>query len=166
LHQRTKKNKFKQDQKKLLENIHFFEYKREDLTFNSGIILLDNYIAIHDSANVSQLGKDRKLGRWVNLIRQKKKLDKLTNEQIAQLEKRNFFWEAKKTFGEARFDKRVAELKAYKEKVGDFKVPYKYPENKALYNWYNKLLRKRPSPERYKKLLAIGFDWEMETKNH
>jgi superfamily II DNA or RNA helicase len=160
IHQRRYRKNFGEKEKELLDSLDAFAYKNEWLDYELGLELLDTFIKINNHANVSQIGDNRKLGRWVNSIRQKKKQEKLTEEQIAQLDARGFLWDAI----ESRFDQRVAELAAYKEETGSFQVPNRYPPNQTLANWFGKLMRQRPTPARLKKLLAIGFDWDTEVR--
>jgi superfamily II DNA or RNA helicase len=158
---RFKRNRLRPFEKEKLDSIIFFDTEPvQIITFELGLKLLDEYITIKGNANVPQVGENRKLGRWVNSYRQKKKQRKLTEEQIAQLDGRGFLWDAI----EARWDQRLAELKAYKEETGIFQIPNRYPPNQTLANWFGKLMRQRPTPGRLKKMLAIGFDWEVEVE--
>jgi superfamily II DNA or RNA helicase len=162
-YQQFRKTRLRSFEREKLDSINFFDRESvQIITFDLGLNFLDEYIKIKGNANVSQIGENRKLGRWVNTLRQKKKQGKLTEEQITQLEARGFLWEAKDTINEARWDKRLAELKAYKEETGSFQIPNRYPQNSKLANWFGKLMRQRPTPARLNKLLAIGFDWEAE----
>jgi len=160
-YQRFRKTRLRAFEKEKLDSINFFDIEPiQIITFELGLKLLDEYITAKGNANVSQIGENRKLGRWVNTLRQKKKQGKLTEEQVAQLNASGFLWDAL----ESRFEQRLTELKAYKEETRSFQVPNKYPHNQTLANWFGKLMRQRPTPERFKKLLTIGFAWEEEVK--
>jgi hypothetical protein len=160
-YQRFRKTRLRAFEKEKLDSINFFDIEPvQIITFELGLKLLDEYITIKGNANVSQIGENRKLGRWVNTLRQKKKQEKLTEEQIVQLNARGFLWDAI----EARWDQRVVELAAYKEETKSFQVPNRYSPNQTLANWFGKLLRQRPTPARLQKLQAIGFDWDEEVK--
>lgn len=97
-----------------------------------------------------------KLGRWVSNQRaqyhkymkakQAGNVDlaararRMNEEHIAELEELGFVWSAKGRGGEdqnakLRWNKRLEELKAYKEEHGDCLVPSKYPSNPQLSRW-------------------------------
>jgi hypothetical protein len=124
--------------------------------------LLKRYYLMHGHINVPQLDRENKyLGRYINTQRIQKKLGKISKERIAILEEMGIVWDAK----EFNWMKKLAELEKFFKKNGHFNVTRRNSENLSLGKWVYDLKRKRPSPEKLKMLLKIGFNWEIERLN-
>jgi len=88
----------------------------------------------------SRYEQNRKLGKWVNRQRQeyKKWLNgvnaSITQERIDQLNEIDFVWEVGSVGrkDDTLWKQRLKELKAYKKKHGDCRVPYNYKQNAKL----------------------------------
>ena len=121
--------------------------------------LLKQYYQMHGHINVPQLDKENKyLGRYINTQRIQKKLGKISKERISILEEMGIVWDAK----EFNWLKKLDELEKYFKKNGHFNVTRRNSKNPSLGKWLYDLKRKCPSPEKLKKLLQIGFNWEIE----
>jgi superfamily II DNA or RNA helicase len=96
-----------------------------------------------------------KLGKWVSQQRRDK--SKLSDEQRTKLSRLGYEWIVGSTSWEKGFD----HLKAYKERVGNCRVPLRYVENGfALGRWAEQQRRRRRlAQEQLTKLNEIGFDW-------
>ena len=124
--------------------------------------LLKQYYLIHGHINVPQLDKENKyLGRYINTQRIQKKHGKISKERIAILEEMGIVWDAK----EFNWIKKLTELEKFYKKNGHFNVIRQNSNNRSLGKWLYDLKRKRPTPEKLKKLLQIGFNWETERSN-
>lgn len=122
--------------------------------------LLD-YRKIYGHIDVPQQDKKyRQLGRWVNDQRTKKKNGVLSKEYEDRLNEIGFVWDAL----EERWNQRLSELREFHKKYGHFNVPPQISEYPKLYSWSKKLRRKRPAPDRFAKLISIGYDWDIEAR--
>lgn len=122
--------------------------------------LLD-YRKIYGHIDVPQQDKKyRQLGRWVNDQRTKKKNGVLSKEYEDRLNEIDFVWDAL----EERWNQRLSELREFHKKYGHFNVPPQISEYPKLYSWSKKLRRKRPAPDRFAKLISIGYDWDIEAR--
>ena len=112
------------------------------------------------------------LGEWVLNQRKQYRLfqegmsSSMTEERIERLEDIDFEWDVRRDV----WDRRLDELREYRDKHGDFKVPQDYEPSPSLAKWvmkqrqYYRILRKgRPSQmteERIDRLEGIGFEWD------
>lgn len=101
----------------------------------------------------------RKLGRQINDVRTQRVSRNYPKEFIDALDGIGFSWDPR----EERWSKRLEELKQYFEIYGDFKVEKSCKEYPLLGSWVASIRKNRPSEERYQRLLAIGYDWEVES---
>jgi hypothetical protein len=110
------------------------------------------YKEFHGHCNVPT--ESSSLGRWCNSARNRRKNSKLTSKQIAQLDALGFCWNTLA----AAWDKKYAELVAYKEVHGHCNVPQ---GNGSLGSWCNNQRNRRNSLtlEQIAKLEALGFYW-------
>lgn len=144
--------------------------KLERLGFNWGISHVKSwderfqelleYESVYGHLNVSQVDSDEKnraLGKWLNDQRHYRKQGRLNPKHEAKLNEIGIAWSVL----EARWEENLAALKKFHEKHGHFRVSQR-GEHSSLGSWVSKLRRNRPTPERLKKLKAIGFDWEQE----
>jgi Helicase associated domain/Helicase conserved C-terminal domain len=94
------------------------------------------------------------LGGWCAAQRERRKRGDITPEQIAQLDAIGFCWHLRN----ALWDKKYAELVAYKETHGDCDVPQ---SNGSLGLWCSAQRDRKAklSPERLARLDALGFCW-------
>lgn len=97
------------------------------------------------------------LGAFVHYMRLYYKTGKLPSDQLDRLKEIGFDFDV----AESTWNARCKELAAYKEKKGDFFVPY--ADNPALHQWKNNQIRRHEEGKLPKdhtdKLLAIGFDF-------
>jgi hypothetical protein len=98
------------------------------------------------------------LGAWCNSTRRRRIKGMLSAERIAQLDAIGFCWDVPA----ADWNKRLAEIVAYKEAKGNCNVP---PSNGSLGRWCTNIRNYRKSgkvsPERIAQLDAIGFCWKL-----
>jgi len=131
----------------------------------------------HCNVPQNKPGEYKSLGNWCRDLRtaynkiQKKETshhNKLTQENIQQLEDEGFKWSLP-----TPFDKRFAELMNYKEEIGHCNVPRETGEYKSLGNWcrdvrtsYKKIQKKETSrykltQENIQQLEDEGFKWSL-----
>lgn len=124
-------------QKRVLEEILTpTEFKK--LSFEEKLNKLAKYKEVHGHCNVSKhITKQTSLACWVYRLRATRrggkngyKDFKLTPANIAKLDELGFQWKFSKTFEE-----RLHDLKEYKAKHGNCKVPSKYEDNQKLGKW-------------------------------
>lgn len=100
------------------------------------------------------------LGNWVSQQRQNRKTGTLHPERQRRLDEIGFDWrsDSHKEEWAARFE----QLKAYKARFGDCRVPVKWPENPRLGVWLtnqrHRLKSGTLSPEKEKLLVELGFE--------
>jgi hypothetical protein len=143
----------------------------------------------------AQYSLNKPLGYWVNAMRtqytyrQQGRKSRLSDEQVAELEKVGFVWKAKhlappnrtpkrtRTYdgllGSELWTSRLADLKKYKDMKGNCRVPQLYQENRALATWVKNLrnqyrLRQEGQTTpltdlRVTELEALGFEWKIGT---
>jgi superfamily II DNA or RNA helicase len=100
------------------------------------------------------------LGHWVNHQRGFYKRGKLHPERQRRLDEIGFDWHSDSRLEE--WATRFAQLKAYKDRFGNCRVPVKWQENPQLGKWVAKqrheLKKGRLSPEKVQMLHEIGFE--------
>ena len=125
----------------------------------------------HGHVNVKER-EDRNLYAFCHHMRQarnnpEKSTVALTDDRIASLNALGFEWSTNITNIKA-FAKRIADLKAYKEKNGHINV--KWSDNNSLYYFCNKMRYAHNNPEKSTRALtddriasldALGFNWKM-----
>jgi len=121
----------------------------------------------HGNYDVSQSSKEYKpLGKWSSYIRSAYKgtgAMKLSEDRICRLEAIGFKWTVSPRI---LFDKRVEELKRFKEKYGHCDVSESSKEYKSFAKWSYQMRRTykgrgtmKLSEDRICRLEAIGFKW-------
>jgi hypothetical protein len=107
------------------------------------------------------------LGNWVSQQRQNFKSKTLHPERHRRLNEIGFEWRSDSSKKE--WITRFEELKAYKERFGNYRVPVKWKESPALNYWVRKQRHARKkgnlSAEQVKILNAISFDWGSDPEN-
>ncbi len=104
-----------------------------------------------------------KLGIWQRTKRVKYRKGELSPDRIERLEEIGFTWE----IWEEQFEKGFQETLLYKESTGNPNAPaqYKTAEGYQLGSWQSVLRQRyrkgKLSPDRIRRLEAIGFTWEM-----
>ena len=109
----------------------------------------------------ANLSTDPALGRWVAVQRYRRKTRRLTEGQIARLDKAGFIWAP----GDQSWEKNLAELADFKSRYGHCDVPAQCKTHPNLGSWVaNQRHRKKTgklSPERIRKLEQLGFRWSI-----
>jgi len=128
---------------------------------------LERYTRQHGNPHVPRMYSDRRLAKWVWIQRHRKagdykingKLDLMSAEQTALLNKLGFRWE----LSDYRWDERLNEVKAFKEKHGRYPVSFAR-DGRDLAGWVSRQRQKHSrgelDPEQKAKLDSIGFDWD------
>jgi len=100
-----------------------------------------------------------RLGRWVATQRHRRKLGRLSEEQIRRLDSIGFAWSPCDEAWENMF----RALVKFREKYGDCDVPSHWAENPTLSNWVANQRHRRKlgrlSGDRIRKLDSLGFTW-------
>ena len=152
------------EQKQRLTDLGFVWDVRQFM-WKSAKLRLAAYVTKHGHALVPQdyTGPDDfRLGRWVNKQRTARSKGTLEKEQIAELDKHGFVWDAKKFARDAA----VERLKAYKAKHGHVLVPrdFKSPDGFWLGGWVNNQRTARSKGTLEKEQIAEldkhGFVWD------
>lgn len=125
---------------------------------------LKEYKAKHGHVNVPT--KHPTLGIWVNNQRQGYKKNKLSSDRVTALNDLDFKWRIRddKEGFDRQWNKRLVELKKFKETNGHVNVPQKYTPS-SLGSWVNRQrnLYKRGmiADERIVALNEVGFVWRI-----
>jgi superfamily II DNA or RNA helicase len=128
-----------------------------------------NYLALREykerveNCRVPQKWKENPvLARWVQEQRRRRKANQLSDDRIQLLDELGFDWTGDVSSWEQRFE----QLREYKERFGNTRVPVHWTENPKLGGWVTaQRYRKRSNRlnSRYeKRLTELGFDWELE----
>ncbi|HEY6169683.1 MAG TPA: helicase associated domain-containing protein, partial [Verrucomicrobiae bacterium] len=103
------------------------------------------------------------LARWVLRQRGTQKRGELRTDRKERLDALGFAWASENLSRREKWERRVAELLAFKERFGHTRVPAKWKENKPLGHWVHvqREFRKKGmiSAERIAQLDSIGFEW-------
>ncbi len=119
------------------------------------------YKQTHGHCNVSILDpKNKELGQWVSEQRTTYTRDKLDKSRKSRLDDLGFVWDTRDEAWERRF----SEMKEYKEKQGDCKVPFNWPTNRGLSRWVGTQRQQEKKglldSEKISRLTEIGFVWD------
>ncbi len=102
---------------------------------------------------------DGRLHNWVRSRRAEGKRGQLREDRRRRLDKLGFLWKGHNP----AWDKKFAELLAYKKRFGHCDVPARWSENKSLAHWVdNQRCWRRKGilkEDRMKRLDEIGFSW-------
>lgn len=117
----------------------------------------------HERNGHCRVPSSSSLGQWVVRQRFLFRRSGLTNERVSALNMLNFTWQ---TRAEMIWNKRMNELREYKEANGHVIVPTNYPPNIQLSSWVSSQRRKyknsKLSLSRIEELEEIGFAWRVE----
>lgn len=118
--------------------------------------------ARHKHCNVPTNGAgNRRLGRWVATQRYRRKIGRLTEQQVRALDRLGFVWAP----GDVAWERMFRELTAFKRKFGHANVPSHWPANENLASWVANQRHRRKmglmSAERVHRLEALGFTWSL-----
>ncbi len=104
--------------------------------------------------------QNKSLARWVDHHRNARTHDAVKEERIQRLDKLGFEW----TPHVAIWNKRFAELTAYRKRFGDCNVSQEWSENPQVGRWVAAQRRARRqgklTRERIARLNSLGFEWE------
>jgi superfamily II DNA or RNA helicase len=136
-----------------------------DLKWNGMHERLKNYHTQHGNADIPYGWKeDQKLARWVNTQRQRRKNDRITEDQVRLLDELGFTWHHER----GSWEDRLAEVAAFVTKHGHCEIPLNHPENPKLGRFVNNTRTQwnggQLSDDRITKLDALGFLWASSRK--
>ena len=142
-----------------LAKLERFVWDALDAFWDEGFTHLQQYVAEHGHATVSNTCKidSFALGLWVG--RQRSKKDKLSPERLAKLESLGFVWDVRDAF----WDQGLAHLQQYVAEHGHTRVLQRtVVEGYRLGGWVSnqRANKDQLSPERLAKLDSLGFIWD------
>jgi hypothetical protein len=110
---------------------------------------------------------DRSLAVWVNNCRRLRKMGKLSEERVRNLDDLGFCWSLRtRRVGRRDWDAMMAELLEFKKCHGHCNVPRNWPENQELACWLHGVRCSNRSggldPQRVRQLDELGLVWEPE----
>ena len=116
----------------------------------------------HGNCNVSQRYKPNPaLGWWVCSMRESGKKGRPAADREERLERAGFVW----NLLEAEWEKRFAELLAFKKEHGKCNVSRRYEPNPALGMWVRRMRKSRKAAQlaadREERLERAGFVWDL-----
>lgn len=124
------------------------------------------YIAANDDSNVPLVyPANQEFANWWKNTRSSRNRGKLNKQKERELDALGVTW----SLEDAKWNSMFEQLKLYKKRFGDCKVPKKNAESPKLGRWVGtqlyerrKKIKRRNSAERVRKLASIGFwdDWE------
>lgn len=159
---RKVKDKFSHEQIQVLKDLGIdIALSHRDQIFEERLEELEKYIDKYGSVKIRETDeKHKKLYFFVVGLTHHKR--NLTPQQRERLDSINFFdkyaTESLVNSPETNFEKRFAELKAYKEKFGTFTIHYDDKQHQTLFHWKRHLQRdKKLTQEQFQKLKEIGF---------
>ncbi len=148
--------------------------------------MLKRLVTFHDECGHSVVPQnytpDRKLGWWVTTQRRNYRKGKLTDSQIARLNKLAFQWEVVAKHGRPKgvatrlpqsekgmtadqeWEAMFAELQSYKVEHGDCLIPKRWKGRRALAEWISNqrtaYARERLTTDQVQRLDELGFEWD------
>lgn len=129
----------------------------QEALWNRRFSELQAFHARHGHCSVPSTWPDQKLAVWV--VHQRQFRPRLSPERRRRLEQLGFVWSP----FDAMWDERLANLAAFKKKFGHCNVSSRDEENPPLAAWVqrqrNSERRSLLSPEHWRRLNALGFDW-------
>ena len=124
---------------------------------------LVEYQKQHGDTQVPPSFSPHGLGSWVGNQREARRKGTLRPDRREQLEAMGFDWRGMHKAGRERWERRFAQLVAYRQQHGHCRVPAKWREDAQFGHWVdNQRAFKKAgtlSPERIRRLEEIGFDW-------
>jgi len=129
------------------------------------ISAFEAYVRQNGNGSVpAQYPENPRLGRWVAMIRYRRKVGELEPAFIAELDRKGFCWSA----SEQRWETIFKELLAFRAKRGHCDVPTDSAGNPGLGAWVaNQRHRHKTGTlgeERTRRLDEIGFRWNMYSR--
>lgn len=134
--------------------------------FETMFARLARHYQLHGNCNVSnETGANGDLLHWMGRIRDRKKEEKLSADQVSRFDAMGFIWSPREA-AETLWDQRIAELKAYIATHGDSNVPLVYPVNQEFANWWKNTRSSRNSgklnKQKERELDDLGVTWSLE----
>jgi len=165
----NKSGKLSDERRALLAGIGF-DFGATKVKSVDRVAELRQYKEEHGNTNVPR--RHARLGKFVDNCRSLKRRGKLSKAVVDSLNEMGFEWTSKKN-GQQVWAQRFEELKEYKEKYGNTRVPVRYPENPLLGQWVvdQKNVAKKKgnrtlSEEKLEKLRSINFDFGKERRRN
>lgn len=164
--QRIKRNKLSSDRVKLLEKIPDWSWDYENSFWLNGVHELEKFYEEHNHSNILTSYKTKnsfRLGQWVTVTRRRAENDKLSDDNVAQLQKLNFDFNP----GETLWNEGFKNLKLFFSENKSFNVPMRYvnKDGYKLGQWVGNQRTKhrinKISEERVSRLESIGFEWNV-----
>ncbi len=164
-----KKGKLSEDRIQRLEAIGFEWSGKRGPSFLHGdgwtrmLAHLVEYQRQHGDTQVPPSFKPHGLGSWVGNQREAWRKGSLGPDRREQLDAMGFEWRGVRKADAQRWERRFAQLVAYRQQHGHCRVPSRWREDPAFGHWVdNQRVIKRAgklSPERVRRLDEIGFHW-------
>ena len=124
---------------------------------------LIDYQKQHGDTQVPPSFKPHGLGSWVGNQREAWRNGTLRPDRREQLDAVGFEWRGVRKGAAQRWERRFAQLLAYRQQHGHCRVPSTWREEPAFAHWVDnqRVLQKtgRLNPERVRRLDEIGFQW-------
>jgi superfamily II DNA or RNA helicase len=159
--QRLKKNKGELGETKiaLLDDIGFVWDTKKHL-WDLQIQKLVAYKEEHGDCLVRSSWHDKKLGRWVNRLRDSKRNGSLDTKKIRELDGIGFNWNPR-NYDEA-WETQFQKLKEFQKQYGHCRVPTSWDDRLNRWVLTNRQSKKKGelSTERLDRLKQLGFIWE------
>jgi superfamily II DNA or RNA helicase len=167
---RRKKDQLTANQVRRMDELGFvwdFQSQKTQETWIKWYHELERYNAEHGNPDVPRTHEDSKLASWVWIqrIRRERKYanaEKLTDEQVALLDKLGFSWDPRDDKWQANFEK----LKAFKTEHGHCEIGLVESDDDELPAWVRlqRSLKKAGTlqPARGELLESIGLEWESD----
>lgn len=122
--------------------------------------MLKEFVAIHGHANVPRSYKNTQLATWVHT--QRKNKDTMPKERKEKLLSVGFEFTLAKKRNDERWELMFKKLLEFKKEFGHTRVSSRY-KDKELANWVNSQKKAykagKLTPERYERLVEIGFEF-------
>ena len=124
---------------------------------------LMDYQKQHGDTQVSPSFRPHGLGSWVGNQREAWRKGTLRPDRREQLEAMGFDWRGVRKADAQRWERRFAQLAAYRQQHGHCRVPARWREDPAFGHWVDnqRAFKKagKLSSERIRRLEEIGFNW-------
>jgi hypothetical protein len=112
---------------------------------------------------------NRRLGHWVNGIRQQKRRGALAKEKIIVLDGLGFSWLRRRRGIMVPWEQRIEDLKAFKKEHGHCNVLITYKPCPTLGRWAQNVRARRKrgelTEEQILSLDALGFRWKRQERS-
>lgn len=150
-----------------------FPWKPVDYRWEEQFVMLCAFKKKHGHSSVPcRWMEDKVLGRWVAHQRENHRAGKLLAEHRRKLDAIGFDWvidsRPKRWSHSKTVDDQMIQLRVYKARFGNTRVPKEWSEDRSLARWVKeqrRLFREGRMPEeRKRKLDALGFEWEVKKR--